>query len=220
MASAEVRPSPPDPLLRLGPVRRLRVQVGYRVHPDEAAEDQFLLDLPLPEVDGRVADAFDEQRIFAALDPVVRVGGEASRHYSLHVHRWHTTWGPTAGAFEIGVTVTTGPRTAAGASYDAVVEAFGTLMAMTDPLPDEALSRDAAATRAPGSVAAAYGVDAETLVLTSEEHHRDRGAWGFGLRTPTLDRYAVLVGLIDGYAGSVRVQHAPAAEARDSVGTD
>ena len=37
----------------------------------------------------------------------------APRHYSVHQHRWHTSWGPSPGALEIGILVTTGPRAAA-----------------------------------------------------------------------------------------------------------
>ena len=88
---------------------RVRVQVGYRARPDGPAHQQFLLDLPVPETDAPATRTrFDESRVLAALEPVLYAGAEAPRHYSLHQHRWHTSWGPSPGALEIGLLVTTG----------------------------------------------------------------------------------------------------------------
>ena len=83
------------PLLTLGRVDRVRVQVGYRARPDGPAQQQFLLDLPVPGTDSDIGeDLLDESRVLTALEPVLYVGGDAPRHYSLHQHRWHTSWGP------------------------------------------------------------------------------------------------------------------------------
>ena len=110
------------PLLTLGRVDLVRVQVGYRSSPDDPAYQQFLLDLTVPETDSAPGqDAFDERRALAALEPVLHAGSAAPRHYSLHQHRWHTSWGASPGALELGLLVTTGPRTTA-----AVSEAFAT----------------------------------------------------------------------------------------------
>ena len=98
------------PLLTLGRVDRVRVQVGYRARPDGPAYEQFLLDVPVPETAG-VAEQLDESRVLAALEPVLYAGAGPARHYSLHQHRWHTSWGSSPGALEIGLLVTTGPPT-------------------------------------------------------------------------------------------------------------
>jgi hypothetical protein len=222
MASPAVGDRSSESLLRLGPVSRVRVQVGYRDRPDGSPYEQFLLDLPLPEEDIPPGDSFDERPYLAALDPVVRAGHDVPRHYSLHVHRWHTTWGPNTGAFEIGVTVTAGRRAPgmARAAADAVLEAFRALLDLAGRPETPALTRDAAIVGARHGVAGAYGVDAETLSLTAEEHHAARQAWSLGLRTADLDRYSVLVGLVDGFAGSVHVRHERPPEVIDSVGTE
>src|SRR5687768_1079027 len=81
------------PLLTLGRVDLVRVQVGYRASPDDRAYQQFLLDLTVSEADNaRDQDAFNE-RLLAALEPVLYAGAEAPRHFSIHQHRWHTSWG-------------------------------------------------------------------------------------------------------------------------------
>ena len=121
---------PSLPLLTLGRVHRLRVQVGYRARPDGPAYQQFLLDVPVP---GLVAQgAFDEARVLAALEPVVYAGADTPRHYSIHEHRWHTSWGPSPGALEIGLLVTTGTPTVAAseAPLDGVTRAFRDLLAL------------------------------------------------------------------------------------------
>ena len=81
-------------LITLGPVNLVRVQVGYRARPDGPTYQHFLLDFPVPEPDGpgdRVA--FDEGRVLATLEPVLYAGAPTARHYSIHQHRWHTSWG-------------------------------------------------------------------------------------------------------------------------------
>ena len=70
----------------------------------------------MPGADTRATeDAFDEQQALAALEPVLYAGAGAPRHYSLHQHRWHTSWGLSPGALDIGLLVTTGTRTTAAA---------------------------------------------------------------------------------------------------------
>ncbi len=211
------------PLLTLGRVDRVRVQVGYRARPDGPAYLQFMLDLPVPEPDSpRDLDAFAEPRVLAALEPVLYAGADAPRHYSLHQHRWHTSWGLSPGSLEIGLHVTTGTRTTAvsEASHDGVTRAFRDLLEVAgrpEPMP---ISRDAAILRARRGAAAAYGLDPDALSLGVEEHHPAENSWTVGLRTTAGDEYDVVVGFIDGYAGSVRVRHVDRIEVFDSVGSE
>ena len=120
MTSRSVDDSPS--LLTLGRVDSVRVQVGYWASPDDRVDRQYLLDLSVPEPDGGGGeDVLDELRILTALEPVLYAGADARRHYSLHQHRWHTSWGASPGALEIGLLVNTGPRTRAisEASFEA-----------------------------------------------------------------------------------------------------
>jgi hypothetical protein len=211
------------PLLTLGRVDRVRLQVGYRARPDGPAYQQFLLDLPVPEPDSaRDQGSFDEPRLLGALEPVLYVGADTPRHYSLHQHRWHTSWGASPGALEIGLLVTTGTRTAAvsAASHEGVTRAFRDLLEMAgrpEPMPT---SRDAAILRARRSAATAYALDPDALSLSSEEHHPAANSWAVGLHTTAGDEYDVVVGFVDGYAGSVRVRHEERIEIYDSVGSE
>jgi len=214
-------PSSPA-LLTLGRVDVVRLQVGYRAGPESPPYQQFLLDLPVPDPDDKGGPAFGEQEVLAALEPVLHVGADAPRHYSLHQHRWHTSWGASPGALEIGLLVTTGTRTTAltGASDAVVVEAFRDLLKATGPREAETISRDAAVLRARRSAATAFGVDADTLSLSTEQHNPAENSWAVGLRTTSGDEYDVLVGLVDGYAGSVRLLHDRRTEVLDALGTE
>ena len=150
------------PLLTLGRVDRLRVQVGYRVSPDGPAYQQFLLDVPVADPDDvRNPDAFTEQQVLAALEPVLYAGAEAPRHYSLHQHRWHTSWGASPGSLEIGLLVTIGARTPAvlEASQSAVSGAFQDLLDLAGPQEPTPTPRDVAILRARRNAATAYGLD-------------------------------------------------------------
>jgi len=219
--AADDRPSPP--LLTLGRVDRVRVQVGYRVRPDGPAYQQFLLDLPVPGEDGAGdVQGLDESRLLAALEPVLYAGADAPRHYSVHQHRWHTSWGPSPGALDIGVLVTTGTRATAvvAASQGSVTGAFRELLGMVGPPEETPTRRDAAVLRARRSVAAAYALDPDALSLSAEEHHAASNSWEVGLRSTAGERYDVVVGLVDGYAGSVRVQHVAPSEVFDAVGSE
>lgn len=221
MASHPVDARSPRPLLTLGGVNRIRIQVGYRTRPDGPAYQQFLLDLPAPETEGD-QEVLDETRVLATLEPVLYAGAEVPRHYSLHQHRWHTSWGPSPDALEIGLLVSTRTRTAAvlEASYDGVTRAFRDLLELAGLPAPERTTRDAAILRARRSVATAYAVDLDALSLSSEEHHPAENSWTVGLRTTTGDEYGVEVGFLDGYTGSVRVQHERRNEVFDSVGTE
>jgi hypothetical protein len=222
MASHSADSSPR--LLTLGRVDRVRVQVGFRASPDDRAYRQFLLDLSVPEADSAGDhDAFDERLALAALEPVLYSGAGSPRHYSLHQHRSHTSWGANAGALDIGLLVTTGTRTTANvpeASDDAVTRAFRDLMQVAGRPEPTPTSRDAAVLRARRGAATAFAVDPDALSLSTEEHHPAENTWILGLRTTAGDEYEVVVGFVDGYAGSVRVRHEHRIEVSDSIGSE
>jgi hypothetical protein len=213
----------PRRLLTLGRVDRVRVQVGFRASPDDRAYLQFLLDLSVPEADSAGDhDAFDERLALAALEPVLYAGSGAPRHYSLHQHRWHTSWGASPGALEVGLLVTTGTRTTANISeaHDGVIRAFRDLMEVAGQPEPAPTSRDAAILRARRGAATAYAIDPDALWLSAEEHHQAENSWTVGLRTNTGGEYEVVVGFVDGYAGSVRVRHQQRIEVSDSIGSE
>jgi hypothetical protein len=209
------------PLLTFGAVDRLRVEVGYRARPDGAAYRQYLLDLPVRE-EGLGEGALAEGRILAALEPVLLAGLGAPRHYSLHQHRWHTTWGVSPNALEIGLLVTAGARTGAlsEAMDEGATTAFRDLLELTGQEGAAPASRDEAILRARQSTAAAFLVDRDSLWLGTEEHDQKQGSWAVGLRTPHGEEYDVVVGFVDGHAGSVRVRHVRPIEVSDSVGSE
>ena len=208
----------PRRLLTLGRVDRVRVQVGFRAGPEDRPYQQFLLDLSVPEA------TFDERRALAALEPVLYAGSETPRHYWLHQHRWHTSWGLSPGALDLGLLVTTGTRTTAAvaeASDTSVTRAFRDLMETAgQPPPPTPTSRDAAILRARRGAATAYGVDPDAMSLSAEEHHPAENSWTVGLRCTAGDAYEVVVGLVDGYSGSVRVRHDQRTEVSDSIGAE
>jgi hypothetical protein len=223
MASDAVDQRSTRPLLTLGRVHLVRVQVGYRAGPDGPVHQQFLLDLPVPE-NGAAhdPDALDETRVLAGLEPVLHAGTEPPRHYSLHTHRWHTSWGASPGALELGLLVTAG--TASSAVSDAwlagVTRAFRGLMDLVGRPEPAPTSRDAALQRARHSVATTYGLDPDALSPSAEEHHAGDNSWTVALRATAGEAYDVVVGLVDGYAGSVRVRHRSGVEVSDSVGSE
>lgn len=212
------------PLLTLGRVDLIRVQVGFRTSHEDRAHQQFLLELSVPEAaSGGGRSSFDERLVLAALEPVLLADGGSPRHYSLHQHRWHRSWGESPSALELDLEVTTGTRATAAASTsleDGVTLAFRSLMEVAgqpDPTPTV---RDAAILRARHGVATAYAVATDALSLSVEEHHPADNSWTIGLRSATGDEYDVLVGFVDGYAGSVRVRHDQRIEASDSIGNE
>lgn len=207
------------PLLRLGRVDQVRVQVGYRAHPEGPAYQQFLLDLPVPEADGGVP--FDERPWLAALEPVLYAGADTPRHYSLHEHRWHTSWGGACGTLDLGLLVTMGdrPATLSSGVADAVAAAFRSLLELAEHPHPPRLTRAVAVTRARRAVADAYDVDGDRLGLTAEQYDADEAAWDLSLRSGE-DRYEVTVGFLGRYPGAVRVEHRPGTEVSDSIGIE
>ena len=70
---------------------------------------------------------------------------------------------------------------------------------------------------------AAQTVPVRILLVDSgstEEHHAVENSWTLALRAGGGERYVVEVGLVDGYAGSVRVRHLGRIEVSDSVGSE
>lgn len=212
------------PLLTFGPVDRVRVQVGFRDGPEDLAEQQFLLDVSVLEtLDERDPSAFDERLVLSALEPVLDVGADAPRHYSLHQHRWHTSWDASPGVMEMGLLVTTGDSTTAASSealLAGVTRAFRDLMELTGQAESTPTSRDTAILLARRGAATAYAVEPDSLSLSAEEHHPAENSWTFKFRATTDDAYEVVVGFVDGYAGSVRVRHERLLEVSDSIGSE
>lgn len=210
------------PLLTLGPVHVVRVQVGYRAGPEGPVHQQFLLDLPVPEDAAGDREPLDVPRVLATLEPVLYPDDGGPRHYSLHTHRWHTTWGQSPGALEIGLLVTAGTATAAASEgwLDSVSQGFRALMDVVGRPEPSTTPRDSAILRARRGVAASYGLDPDDLSLSAEEHHAAENSWAVALRAPGGEAYDVVVGLVDGYAGSVRVQHQDRIEVSASVGSE
>lgn len=215
---------PSRPMLTFGRVDLIRVQVGYCTSPEDLPHQQFLLDLPVLEVvKARDRDALDERLVLGALESVLHADAGAPRHYSLHQHRWHTSWGASPGAMEIGLLVTTGTRSTAAsaeAPLDGVTRAFRELMEVAGQPEPTPTSRDAAILRARRGAATAYALDPDTLSLSAEEHHPAENSWTFNLRTTAEDAYEVVVGFVDGYAGSVLVRREQRIEVSDSIGSE
>lgn len=209
--------------LTLARVDRVHVQVGFCAGPDDRPYQQFLLDLSVPETDSaREKDAFDERQALTALEPVLHAGAEAPWHYSLHQHRWHTSSDVSPGALGIELLVTTGATTTAisEASHDDVTRAFHDLIELAGQPEPTPTSRDAAIVRARHAAATAYGVDPDAMSLSAEEHHPTENSWTVRLRTTAGDMYEVVVGFVDGCAGSVRVRHEQRIEVSDSIGSE
>jgi hypothetical protein len=224
MAGHAVDRHPSRALITLGRVDVVRVQVGYRADPDGPTYQHFLLDLPVPDSGGGAAEqeAFDERRVLAALEPVLYAGGARPRHYSVHQHRWHTSWGPSPGALEIGLLVTAGTTAAAAtvAAREAVVPAFRDLLELAERPAPTPTSRDVAILRARRGAATAYALDPAGLTLSVEEHQPALNSWRVRLRATEGDEYDVQVGFVDGYAGSLWVRHGEHAEVFGSIGSE
>lgn len=210
------------PLLTFGPVDVVRIQVSFGDGPEGWAYQQFLLDCPLQQAYSNLVPVIGEQQVLAALEPVLYVGTDAPRPYSLHQHRWHTSGSAGPGALEIELLVTTGTWTAAAAraARDVVIRAFRELLEAAGPPEPTLTSRDAAVVRARRGVAAAFGLDPRALTLSAEQHNPVENSWALLLTTTAGDEYDVLVGLVDGYAGSVEVRHERRTEVYDAVGSE
>lgn len=200
-------------LLTLGRIDRVRIQVGYRSRPDGPAYEHFLLDLAPSES----VDPLDEDVVLTALEPVLYAGSDAPLHYSLHHHRWHTSWGASPGELEIGLLVTTGSLRASTA--EGVARAFGELLSLAGSEPAASIERATALPAARRSVATAYTVDPETLSISAEEHRHADNAWAVGVRAAAGVEYDVLVGVVGGCASAVRVRRDDRTEVSDSVGS-
>ena len=210
------------PLLTLGRVDLVRVQVGYRAGPEGPVVQQFLLDLPVPEHDDSLADELDEARVLAALEPMLQLEDGVPRHYSVHVHRSHTSWGASPGVLEVGLLVTAGSaRTAESAAWaDRAGSAFRELMGLVGRPERTPTTREAAIRHARDSVAACYGLDLGSLSVSTEEHHAAENSWSLALRAAGGEEYDVVVGLVDGFAGSVQLRHRSRLEVSTSVGAE
>jgi len=121
---------------------------------------------------------------------------------------------------EIGLLVTTGVRSGAvpEAALDSVTRAFRDLLRLADPSPPTPVSREAAILRARRSAATAFALDADALTVSTEMHDPAANSWRVGLRMTAGETYDVVVGFVDGYAGSVHVRHQEPMEALDSLG--
>jgi hypothetical protein len=116
--------------LGFGGVCRLRVQIGYQLKTDGSAYQRCLLDLRVHDED---EEAFEGARVLATLKPILYAGADAPRPYSLHQHRWHTSWGMSRNEPEIDLLVITGTASsdALMAADDAGTRAFRNLMELT-----------------------------------------------------------------------------------------
>ena len=219
-----VDPRSSRPLLTLGRVHLVRVQVGYRAGPEGPVHQQFLLDLPVPEEAAPAAgDPLDESRVLAALEPVIHAGnGGAPALLAARPPLAHHL-GPEPGG--------TGDRASSSPRAQATAAASEAWLDTRDPRlprpdgpggPPEAspTPREAAILRARRSVASSYGLDQDELSPSAEEHHPAENSWTVALRAAGGEGYDVVVGLVDGYAGSVRVRHRSRIEVSASVGSE
>ena len=58
------------------------------------------------------------------------------------------------------------------------------------------------------------------MTLRAEEHHAAANSWTIGVGTEAGEEYEVLVGFVDGHAGSVRVWRERRIEVSDSLGAE
>jgi hypothetical protein len=203
--------------LHLGKVDQVRVRVAYSRMLDGPAYDVFLLDIPGVGAEG----AFDEMPYLETLEPILYADERAPRDYSVHVNRNHTSWGAAAGDVEIRVNLMGGrmSTTLTAAALDAVTDAFRTVLGRGSAPESVELLEDEAVASACARVEEAYPeVHSDVLSVSEVEHRAAERAWSVGLRTHDLDRYLVLLGFLDGYAGSAHIRHEPRSEVLDSVG--
>jgi len=216
-AAGEPRPSGHE--LQLGRIDQVRVRVGYGRTPDGPAYEVFLLDLPEAGTGG----TFDEMPYLEALEPILYALADRPLDYSVHVDRSRTSRGSAAGDVEIRVSLTTGSTSIAlgATALDAVANAFRTVLKLAGPPKPLVLGRDEAIARAMARVEEAFPeVHSDVLSVSDEEHRAAQGSWSVGVRTRDLDRYLVVVGFLDGYAGSAHVRHEPRSEVLDAIGSE
>ena len=99
-----------------------------------------------------------------------------------------------------------------------MTRAFRDLLRLADPSQPTPASREAALLRARRSAATAFALDADALTVSTEMHDPAANSWRVGLRTTAGESYDVVVGFLDGYAGSVHVRCQEPIEALDSLG--
>lgn len=204
--------------LQIGRIDQVRVRVGYSRTPDGPAYEVFLLDLPGAGTDG----TFDEVPYLEALEPILYALADPPLDYSVHVDRSRTSRA-AAGDVEIRVSLTTGSTSIAfgATALDGVKNAFRTVLEVAGPPESPVLRHDEAIARAMVRVEEAFpDVHSDVLSVSEEEHRAAQGSWSVGLRTRELDRYLVVVGFLDGYAGSAHVRHEPRGEVLDAVGSE
>ena len=212
------------PLLTLGRIDRIRIQVGFRATPTAPAYEHFLLDLTLDEERPQI----EEAALMSALEPILYAPEGPPRHYSLHQHRWSTSWGPSPGALELSLLVTASRRPRDDADAGSVAAAFRELIRLAGVAATEQITRDVAVIRARRATGVAYGVDEDALRLAFEMHDVGAGAWRIGLSdrgsehkgNQTSGEYDVVVGFVNGCAGAIRVRRDAEVEVVDSVGSD
>jgi hypothetical protein len=111
--------------------------------------------------------------------------------------------------------------TLSAAALDAVTAAFWAVLDRgSAPEPVELLEEEAVASACARVEEAYPHVHSDVLTVSEVEHRAAQRAWSVGLRTRDLDRYLVVVGFLDGYAGSTHIRHEPRSEVRDSVGSE
>jgi len=204
-------------VLNLGRVDLVRVRVSYGRMLEGPEHDVFLLDLP----GGGGEEPFDEMPYLEALEPILYSDADRPSVYSVHVNRSHTSWGSGAGEVEIRMSLTTGLRSTSQSAFDAVTDAFRRVLEHAGRLEPVALGHDDAIASARTRVEEAYpAVHSDVLRISSEEHRAAQGSWSVGLTTRDLDRYVVVVGFLDGYAGSAHVRREPRSEVLDSLGSE
>lgn len=191
---------------RLGAVSEVRVRVAYDAPRGGPAREVCLLDVP---VGAAVAADLDE-RLLDAITPLL---DGAPVHYTVHLGRCWTNRGSVRAHLELHVELSNGD---ADSHRELVAAAFGAVLKECGRPDRPDLHRDEALTRARVRAAQAFPhLHAESLAVVDEEHHE---GWEFGLVTPDRDRYAVLVGFVDGFVGSAQVRHRPRLEVIDSIG--
>jgi hypothetical protein len=101
-----------------------------------------------------------------------------------------------------------------------VTRAFRDVMEVAGQPERTLTSRESAVQRARSAAATAYALDQDALSLRAEEHHSADNSWTLALRSTAQDEYDVVVGFVEGYAGSVSVRHVHRIEASDSIGPE
>lgn len=192
---------------RLGRIAEVRVRITYDARGGGPASEVCLLDVPL--ADSPAADL--EDRLLDAVTPLLEVSPVV--RYEVHLDRSWTNRDAVTGRLDLRVELTDGDP---DGHRDAVASAFRAVLAECGRPGGPDLHRDEALTRARVRAAQAFpALHAERLGVAGEA--RGEG-WTFQLVAPDGERFAVLVGFVDGFAGSVQVRRRPPLEVFDSLG--